>query len=115
MQFYDPLSSDCVREFEGLLVLLLVGPCLFRHKVEVQPLVASSAVYVNVEVERDVPGREFALAQPDWFFRFLHVIIGCFCYFCYSFPFKSQNNNKKSRNKKEWFRKVRIFSVCLLL
>ena len=38
MQFNDLLFSDCICKFEGLLVFLLVGSCIFRHEVEVQPL-----------------------------------------------------------------------------
>lgn len=72
------LRPDCVRKLEGLLVLLLVCSRLLRHEVEVEELVASFAVYVNIEVEGGVAVPQCSLSDADWLFRFFHVLVCIF-------------------------------------
>lgn len=69
--------------------------------IEVEVFVAPLAIHVNVEVERGVPGLELSHPQPDWFFRFFHVLVGRFCCSCCSFSFEQQNNNKYFGTQKE--------------
>ena len=72
------LRPDCIGKFESLFVLLLVSSCLLWHEVEVEELVATFAVHVNVEVEGYVAVPQCSLSDADWLFRFFHVLVCIF-------------------------------------